>query len=487
MRIFNKEGNELSLLAITEDAIEKGDYLIIEDRKTKRRLLAQVYEMEYLSIPTLLQDIVKEEVVNASSIEDSHDPLNISCLSMMVRDSRLLRCKIRTSLQNGKLSNGVSWLPSRVDSKISKLKISELDIILRRGGLFPIHIGETKDNEQFRIYGEELDGNLNVITGKKGSGKSHLAKMIVKKLTEYGAFVIIFDLNNEYSGLAWNRDGTPSTVNERVIMLDPGNGLQFSLDDIGKGAVTTMLEHTLDLPAASMREFFRIWDRLNARNLLGIKNLSNAINTWEMNELVRDALLSRLYSIESSKLFTDDYKKSCRLEEIIKKHDNGAALVVGMGETSPIVRRMTVELLLSKLIELLQGGKIAPIFLFAEEAHLYVRDTYWEDIITRMRHFGLYTTFITNQPDAISDGIYRQVDNIFLFNFTNDFDLERISKVSGADTDTIKSIVRTLPQTNCLVIGKAVHDLPVVVKTNPAEVLTLGETKLFFKHLQAKN
>ena len=487
MRIFNKVGNELSLLAITEDAIEKGDYLSIEDRKTKRRLLAQVYEVEYLSIPTLLQDIVKEEVVNASSIEDSHDPLNISCLSMMVRDSRLLRCKIRASLQNGKLSNGVSWLPSRVDSKISKMKISELDIILRRGGLFPIHIGETKDNEQFRIYGEELDGNLNVITGKKGSGKSHLAKMIVKKLTEYGAFVIIFDLNNEYSGLAWNRDGTPSTINERVIMLDPGNGLQFSLDDIGKGAVTTMLKHTLDLPAASMREFFRIWDRLNARNLLGIKNLSNAINTWEMNELVRDALLSRLYSIESSKLFTDDYKKSCRLEEIIKKHENGAALVVGMGETSPIVRRMIVELLLSKLIELLQGGKIAPIFLFAEEAHLYVRDTYWEDIITRMRHFGLYTTFITNQPDAISDSIYRQVDNIFLFNFTNDFDLERISKVSGTDTDTIKSIVRTLPQTNCLVIGKAVHDLPVVVKTNPAEVLTLGETKLFFKHLQAKN
>ena len=50
-----------------------------------------------------------------------------------------------------------------------------------------------------------------------------------------------------------------------------------------------------------------------------------------------------------------------------------------------------------------------------------------------MRHFGIYTTFITNQPDAISDGIYRQVDNIFLFNFTNDNDLDKISKVSLAD------------------------------------------------------
>jgi hypothetical protein len=209
--------------------------------------------------------------------------------------------------------------------------------------------------------------------------------------------------------------------------------------------------------------------------------LSNAITNWDINELVRDALVSRLYSIQASKLFTDDHDKSCRFEEIIKQNKNGVALVVGMGKTSSIVRTMIVELVLSKLIELLERGNIPPIFLFAEEAHLYVRETYWEDIITRMRHFGVYTTFITNQPDAIGDGIYRQVDNIFLFNFTNDSDLERISRVSVADADTIKSIVRTLPQRHCLVIGKAVHDLPVVVKTTEAEVLTLGETKRFFK------
>ena len=75
---------------------------------------------------------------------------------------------------------------------------------------------------------------------------------------------------------------------------------------------------------------------------------------------------------------------------------------------------------MNKLIELLEKSLIPPIFIFAEEAQLYIRDTYWEDLITRMRHFGIYSTFITNQPDAINDTIYRQVDNIFLFNFTND-------------------------------------------------------------------
>lgn len=481
MRIVSKEGNELVLLSITDNTVEKGDYLVIDDIKSKRSLVVQMYDEEYLSMSSLIQDIVKDEVVKASSREGLHDPLNISNLSMMVRDSRLLKCKIRASIDDRKLSSNVSWLPSRVDSSISKLKISELDTLLGREGAFPIDIGETSDNDRFRIYAEDLDGKLNVITGKKESGKSHLAKTLVKKLVEHGAFVIVFDLNNEYSGLAWNRDGTPSTINERVVMLEPGNGLRFALDYAGKSAVASMLKHALDMPAASMREFFRVWDWLNAKNSLGVERLSNAITTWDINELVRDALVSRLYSIQASRLFTDDYKQSCRFEEMIKQNKDGVALIIGMGKTSSVVRRMTVELVLSKLIELLERGAIPPIFIFAEEAHLYVRETYWEDIITRMRHFGVYTTFITNQPDAISDGIYRQVDNIFLFNFTNDFDLERISRVSVADTDTVKSIVRTLPQRHCLVIGKAVHDLPVVVKTAEAEVLTLGETKGFFK------
>jgi hypothetical protein len=72
------------------------------------------------------------------------------------------------------------------------------------------------------------------------------------------------------------------------------------------------------------------------------------------------------------------------------------------------------------------------------------------------------------------------VDNIFLFNFTNDNDLDKISKVSLADSDTIRSIVRTLPQRQCLAIGKAVCDLPVVIKVSAAEILMFGETKKFF-------
>ncbi|HYX72239.1 MAG TPA: DUF87 domain-containing protein, partial [Nitrososphaera sp.] len=379
---------------------------------------------------------------------------------------------------NGKLSSDVTWLPSRVESKIRRIEMKELDSLLGRCGVFPIPLGKTGHEEEFEIYAEDLDGKLTVITGKKESGKSHLSKMLIKTLVQYGAFVIVFDLNNEYGGLGWSRVGIPSSIHRQIKVLEPGKTLRFTLDYCGKTAVSGMLKNALDMPAASLREFLRIWDSCENKQSLSIDAIGNAVNTWNINELVRDALVSRYHVIQSSRLFING-EGGLQFEDIISGK-SGAAMVINMAEVSPTIRRMVVELVLSKIVDLLEHKQIPPIFLFAEEAHIYIRDTYWEDIITRMRHFGIYTTFITNQPDAISDGIYRQVDNIFLFNFTNDNDLDKISKVSLADNDTIRSIVRTLPQRHCLAIGKAVCDLPMVIKVAAAEVLMLGETKKFF-------
>ena len=484
MKILSKNGNELIMLAMKTDIASKGDYLIIEDEKSKRKMIVQIYDEEYLSSQSLIEDIVKDEVVTASSIENLHDPLNIGNISKIIRDARVFRVKIRATIDlSGKLSSDVTWLPSRVYSNVRRLSISELDIFIERKGVFPIPIGKARgDNEDFEVYAEDLDGRLNIITGKKESGKSHLSKILVKTLVQHGAFVIVFDLNNEYGGLAWNSDGSPSSVHEQIMVLEPGFRLRFSLAYCGKSAMYNVLKNALDMPTASLREFFRIWDYLENKQTLEVEAFGKAINTWNINELVRDALISRYHVIQSSRLFSNNNNEDgiIKFEDVISKKRKGSAIIISMGKATAIARRMIVELVLSKLIDLLEKMIIPPIFLFAEEAHLYVRDTYWEDIITRMRHFGIYTTFITNQPDAIGDGIYRQVDNIFLFNFTNDIDLDKISKVSLADNETIRSIVKTLPQRYCLSIGKVVCDLPIVVKVASAEVLTLGETKKFF-------
>jgi hypothetical protein len=183
----------------------------------------------------------------------------------------------------------------------------------------------------------------------------------------------------------------------------------------------------------------------------------------------------------NSGFFTDNVAEGTSLEEaLLKAGEEGGAIVINLRNTSTIDRQIVVEHILGRLVESLTNWKLKAVFLFAEEAHLYLRETYWDDIVTRMRHFGIFATFITNQPDTIRENIYRQADNIFLFNFTNEHDLDVVSRASRVDAETVRSIARDLPPHNCLVLGKAVRDFPIVAKIKPMDVKTMGETRLFF-------
>ena len=102
--------------------------------------------------------------------------------------------------------------------------------------------------------------------------------------------------------------------------------------------------------------------------------------------------------------------------------------------------------------------------------------------MTRMRHFGIFTTFITNQPDTIQETIYRQADNIFLFNFTNEHDLDVVSRAARVDAETVRSIARDLPPHHCLTLGKVVSDFPIVARVRALDIKTMGETRLFFNN-----
>jgi DNA helicase HerA-like ATPase len=183
----------------------------------------------------------------------------------------------------------------------------------------------------------------------------------------------------------------------------------------------------------------------------------------------------------NSGFFTDNAAEATLLEEcLLKSKENGGAIIVNLRNTSTIDRQIVVEYVLGKLVDSLQNWKLKAAFLFAEEAHLYLRETYWDDIVTRMRHFGIFTTFITNQPDTVKESIYRQADNIFLFNFTNEHDLEVVSRAARVDAETVKSIARDLPPHHCLTLGRVVRDFPMVARVRALDLKTMGETRLFF-------
>ncbi|MBC7131186.1 ATP-binding protein, partial [Candidatus Bathyarchaeota archaeon] len=344
-------------------------------------------------------------------------------------------------------------------------------------GKRPILVGETKENSALMIDATSLDGKLNIITGKKGTGKSHLSKLLITSLLQYGATVVVLDLNGEYAGLGITSDGKRNAYYDKVHVLTPGENFKVALSQLHLNELMSILIHALHLPGTSAREFRRIWQTLKQRGCLTLHDLGEAIRNWHCNQNVKDALFSRYYAMLNSGFFTDNMAEASRLEEaLLKSRRDGGAVIINLKNTSTIDRQIVVEYLLGKLVEMLTSWRLKAVFLFAEEAHLYLRETYWDDIVTRMRHFGIFTTFITNQPDSIRESIYRQADNIFLFNFTNESDLEVVSRAARVDSETVKSIARELPPRHCLVLGKAVEDFPIVVKVRTLDVKTMGET-----------
>ena len=473
MRIYRKEADEVQLIAFPDEHIQKGDYFVIEDPGQSRGLLVQAIDLQYANVPGVLEDILRDVMTDGELSGEDVDPLNISSQVDALKDTRLAVCKIRgTIAQDGSLSPSTSWLPSRTSSKIRPYAVNRL---IMNGGKMPVKLGHN-DGEPISVDASGLDGGLNIITGRKGSGKSHLAKLLLLSMAGWGAPCIVLDVNGEYVNLHKSKDGRQSSA--RLTVLAPRSGLNFSMSKLGLRTVAGVLSHALDLPATSSKVFTTIWKDLESRGDLTLPTVIQVVQSWSCHDSVREALTSRLQVLMESGLF--DEANPLTEERILHTIEGGGVLVVNLKNQSQLVRRILVEIFLGELTKILSSNWLKAAFLFAEEAHLYLRDTYWDDIVTRMRHIGLFTTFITNQPDTVQEAIYRQADNVFIFNFTNEHDIEAIGKVAKADSDTIRYLVRGIPTRRCLLLGNVVKDLPLMVDVEQLDVRTMGETWHFF-------
>ena len=483
MKLYKKEGNILQIISFPNENAEKGDYLLIEDPDANKALIAQIIDMQFASIPGVLEELLRTLPDGGMPIQgEDIDPLEIAPHITYIQDASLIICKTRATLENEALSPSRSWLPSRSQSTIKKMSIPMLSKLAKVEGKLPIIIGGTKDSSLLTIDATAVDGTLNIVTGKKGCGKSHLSKLLMASLIGYKATVVIFDLNGEYTNIGLAKDGKRNMYYNKIHALTPSQNFKVALNQLHLNVVMGILIHALHLPATSSREFRRLWKNLKEKGCLTLQEMGAAIRDLSCNPHVRDALSSRYYALVNSGFFTDNYAEATFLDEcLLKARDQGGAIIINLRNTSTIDRQIVVEYVLGKLVDSLQSWKLKAIFLFAEEAHLYLRETYWDDIVTRMRHFGLFTTFITNQPDTIRENIYRQADNIFLFNFTNEHDLDVVSRASRVDAETVRSIARDLPPHYCLALGKVVRDFPIVAQVRALDMKAMGETRLFFR------
>lgn len=481
MKILRKSNGTFEILSLPGDAdIERGEYIAAAEGD--RALILEVIDIEYADIPGLMEDMLRELALQNASIS-LFDPHKIGSITLTIRESKIIVSKLRAVLSEGEVKSGSLWIPSRFSSKIRRLSTSDVLRYVRGEPQIPLYIGESF-GEPLTIDASELDNSLTIITGRKGTGKSHCTKVLLYELVKVGCYALVFDINGEYAGLGEAVKGARNEISEKVVVARPCLSFKVGLETIGLEVMLDILEHVFATPHNSLREFARIWEVLDKEGSLSINSLISEVRRAHMNESIRDAILSRLHVVFSSGFIIDgDYDP---MPELFKSHSDGVLVVVDLSRLRPLIRRMVVEYVLSGLSKHLADDSIPPLFLVSEEAHLYVGETYWEDIITRMRHLGISPVFVTNQPDSIPEMIYRQADNLLLFNFLNESDLESLSKFSHVDAETVKSIAPTLEPGQTLIIGKVVGNIPVLAKIREIDARVLGSSKKFFKMVEQK-
>jgi DNA helicase HerA-like ATPase len=469
MKVFRKSGDRVELLALSWDTdLRLGDYLVVEE--DGRRILLQVIDVEYADVPGLMEDILRELSGGTIDEVERFDPVEVESVVRSIRDSRVVVAKVR---RINDADPNVLWLPSRYTSRVRKMEVAELLRDVVPIPKVPVRLGEGVVVDVMNV-----EGSVTLIVGRKESGKSHLAKVLASGLARAGCNVVVLDVNGEYVSLGRRKNGERSEVSEILKVLMPGLNYQVPLSTLSEEVLADVMTYALGLPQTSMRELLRIFRDLRKRGALTFANLLRAVQSVPMNESVREALANRLLTLESTGIFTDERREDegDALEALFPP-DRGALVVFDMSRLGALQRRVFVEFLLSRLKELLLNDEIDPVVLFAEEAHLYLRETYWEDVITRMRHVGISTVLITNQPDSIPALIYRQADNVFIFNMRNGSDMEHLARNLEIDSETLRSILPNLPQGTVLAWGKVVGRLPVVFKVIDPDLMTLGRTR----------
>ncbi|MCE4608612.1 MAG: ATP-binding protein [Caldisphaeraceae archaeon] len=485
MQVLSKSGDEIYLIYHPSERLEVGQTIKVYDKKEDRGLLLQVIELNLVDLPGILEDIVRHEaVVSRIKVNEVSSP-EVKRLITDIRDMKVARSKIRYEIRSGKIVPWSGWAPSR-SSEISSIRLADLIDSLSIKGRRNIVIGSSFiDNSEFTINAYDLQG-ISIITGKKGTGKSHLAKSLLLGLIDYGAQAVVFDINDEYSNLRYKGDGSRSPYYDKIITLEPNplegseyKPLKFTLPYIGLDVFYTVMVDVLKLPDASATTLRYIWDKLSKANLLTLKGLFN--ETDKQSSRVREALYRRLKAVEETNIITKNESEETKIEDYLDRISSGGALVICLKAKSRVSQGIVVQTVISKIRQMLESKNSRPLFIFAEEAHLYLDRTAWIDLVTRMRHLGAYQFYITNTPTSIDELIIRQTDNIFIFNLTNKKDIEHILPATKIDSDTIESIAPSLPPRRFLAIGEVTRGYPFLVNTRELEYQTSGKTRLLWE------
>jgi energy-coupling factor transporter ATP-binding protein EcfA2 len=475
-----------------------GESLVLREADSGRALVVQVLGFRTVTYPAL----IREEFGLQAGEPPAPDEPDLKHL-------KVAQAKVR-KLAGRPWENWDGWIPHR---EVVVERVGDREVLRHCVADLGnrIHLGRTLQGDPFYVEGQALE-KVNVITGAKGSGKSHLAKVLLMRLIEQGAPCIVFDINREYVHLPPLELDLfeERVVRPGIVHLRAGRNLKLGIRQFGLGPLLTMLTR-FGLPEASALYFenrvARLLAEIRERERTGQKvpfiGIDQLIQLAEENEyyqgggslwgggdrvagVINGAIRSRLEALKNTGLFATHPKEATSVQEHYARIRNGGALVIDIADLPNLAKVGFVQAILEMVKDICEAETSAESgrypFVFFEEAHLYVQKASIDYIVTRARHLGLTSFFVTNMVSGLDEVVLRQADNLFLLTLPYEDDVRHVAKSAIIDQETLVAFVRRLKRHHVLVVGQATGGYPVIVKVDPLSgVNTAGETRYFFR------
>jgi len=445
-------------------------------------LVVQVISNDSLEYPGLQQEMIQR--ILESRFGSAESPVDRELGMGEIKSLKYAVSKIRKRITEGAWMPWDGWIPTR---NVDIVRIGPSDLIsnvLPTPEAYSALEGFTKFDGVPIAFGGPALNMVNVIAGVKGSGKSHLAKHLVLALASKKVPCVVFDINGEYVDLP------------TVTPLKWGGNFVPSLAEIGSDLLESVIEEIYPLPETSknaltarLPEIFadrrRRCETNNVPFWIDIEILRQA--DWRAHDTVTGAIRNRLSVISSKGLFASTPPAAgTPAQNLTSLYDAaccGTPIVFDMREQTPGMQRALVKAANKTLEEICLSETRANTkrypFVFFEEAHFYINETAIMNIITRGRHIGMASVFVTNTPQKLPDTVFRQLDNLFLLALTHKDDIRNVSKNSFTDEDTVESFATRMPKHHALIMGNVTNRYPLIVSVDPlpADVPPTGVTR----------
>ncbi|MEQ9484699.1 helicase HerA domain-containing protein [Coleofasciculus sp. F4-SAH-05] len=361
-----------------------------------------------------------------------------------------------------------------------------------------------------RVYAGGFE-KVNLITGMKGGGKSHITKGIIHLQRKLGMPSIVFDINGEYGSLPKANRIRP-TVNlkfrldqlpipsifkvfEKLSLFNTAatdNAVRANLPGViedrnlaGEFAdLQFLLEQEEDIIGANDHMLGAY--RRGIRNLMSYHLFCTSKEAQEEENALREnrtpttrvvSLRTVLYRMahgieDEGHQQAQNANKPQNLEDL---KNYAGVIVFDIGGLSPVVQKVVVTLVIDQMKEIcrkqyesFQKNKVEiPIYpsVFFEEAHMYMDEGYIDELIPLIRHLGINLFFVTNTPGALPDSVFRLVDNVIMTRMVNQQDINKVVSCGLADKKTIEGFARDLPKYHNLFLSTsngATNNFPLV-------------------------